>query len=259
MSSQEMQQELGFKFAQGGAHASRTMMLAELSELFAQLPPDASLDDYRQAIVQDNLLQKNTSKTRALTFRHLADLYGMTPELALFRNFRRLWNSDPAAQPLLACQMAMTRDPLLYLSQQKILDLPIGAVLPREEMEQVFHDRFPDRFSPATLKSLAQNINATWTQAGLLRGRSKKYRSEPDIRPVNVAFALWLASLQGASGSRLFTSQWTKTLQCRTERLQELARLASFSGLLTFKHSSEIMEITFPDYLTREEESRLYE
>lgn len=259
MTSAECLQEFGFKSGQSGAHASRTLMLAELEQLFASVPTTAGPDEYRLAIEQHNVLQKNTSKTRSLTFRHLVDLYGLDPQQPLFRNFRRLWDADSAARPVLTCQMALTRDGLLRLSQALILSLPPGAHLPREEMEQLFAKRYPDRFSAATLKSLAQNINASWTHAGFLQGRAKKYRVEPEIRPVNVAFALWLSSLHGASGARLFTSDWVKVLNARIEQLQELARLASFSGLLTYKHSSEIIEITFPDYLTQDEEARLYE
>jgi hypothetical protein len=35
--------------------------------------------------------------------------------------------------------------------------------------------------------------------------------------------------------------------------------MASHSGLITFKHSSEVIEVSFPDYLTREEEAWLNE
>jgi len=253
------QQRFGFKFSQSGAHIARTMMLDELRILFARLPTTASQNSYRKAIEEDNLLQKNTSRTRSLTCRHLIDLYSLDPQLPLFRNFRRLWDTTPDARPLLACQMAQTRDPFLRLSQQKILNLPLGAVLRRVDMEQLFADRYPDRFSPSTLKSLAQNLNATWTHAGFLCGRVKKVRTDPNIHPVNVAFALWLGALQGASGIRLFNTDWIKLLNCRLEQLQDLARQASFSGLLTYKHSSEVIEINFPDYLIKDEEALLYE
>jgi hypothetical protein len=132
-------------------------------------------------------------------------------------------------------------------------------LLLREEMEQAFEEQFPDRYSPATLRSLAQNVNGTWTDAGYLQGRSKKRRTEPDIRPGNVAFALFMGYLQGATGNRLFNTEWTKLLGCRQERLLELARQASHSGLLNFKHSSEVVEVTFPDHLTKEEEGWLHE
>jgi len=259
MVSTATQQKFGFKFGRNGAHTARTMMLAELTELFHGRGVDASSAQYQEDIERFNVLHKPTEKARKLTWRHLVDLYAMDTDLVIFRTFRRLWESDERARALLTCQMALARDPLLRLSQNKILALAPGQWLPREEMEQAFDEQFPDRYSPAMLKSLAQNINGTWTQAGYLEGRSKKYRTEPEVRPVNVAFALFLGYLQGATGSRLFSTEWSRVLCCRQERLLELARQASYSGLLNFKHSSEVVEITFPDYLTREEESWLHE
>tara|TARA_R110001592_G_scaffold13740_2_gene62803 strand:- start:25280 stop:26059 length:780 start_codon:yes stop_codon:yes gene_type:complete len=259
MSSTATQEKYGFKFGRNGAHSARTMMLTELTELFQGRGVDASPDQYQEDIVRFNVLHKPTEKARKLTWRHLVHLYAMDTEVVLFRTFRRLWESDERARALLTCQMALARDPLLRLSQNEILSLAPGQWLPREEMEQALDEQFPDRFSPAMLKSLAQNVNGTWTNAGYLEGRNKKHRTEPDIRPVNVAFALFLGYLQGASGNRLFNTEWTKILGCRLERLLELARQASHSGLLNFKHSSEVVEVTFPDYLTKEEEGLLHE
>jgi len=259
MSSLEAQQTLGFKFGRNGVHASRTMMFSEISELFYGRGIDASLSEYQQDVEQFNVLHKPTEKARKLTWRHLVDLYGMDCSIPLFRVFRRLWESDEPARTLLACQMGLARDPLLRLSMAKILALEPGELLPRVNMEQEFAEKCPDRFSAATLKSIAQNVNGTWTNAGYLEGRSKKFRRDPDVRPVNVAFALFLGFLQGATGNRLFATEWTKVLGCRQERLLELARLASFSGLMTFKHSSEVVEVTFPGYLNKQEESLLRE
>lgn len=255
----ETQQKFGFKFGQSGAHSSRTMMLSELSQLFISLPVDANFDQYRNDVEQANVLHKATNKTRTLTWRHLVDLYGMDIQIPLFRIFRQFWESDEKARALLTCQMALTRDPLLRLSKDKILSLQLGERLMREDMEEVMGAQCPDRFSPATLKSLAQNVNGTWTNAGYLEGRNKKHRAEPDVKPVNVAFALLLGYLQGATGNRLFNTDWSKVLDCRHERLLELARQASFSGLIDFKHSSEVVEVTFPNYLSKDEELMLYE
>lgn len=255
MTSERVQTLFGFKYGRNGAHASRTMMLSEISELFAHLPANASAQNYQQDIEEFNRLNKPTLKARQLTWRHLVDLYGMNTDIPLFRIFRLFWEADVEARPILACQMGLARDPLLRLSKEKILQLNIGQLLTRQEMEAVVSERFPDRFSPATLKSVAQNVNGTWTNAGYLNGRNKKHRSEPTIRAVNVAFALLLGYLQGATGNRLFNTEWAQMLECRTERLLELARVASHSGLITFKHSSEVIEVGFSDLLTIGEEA----
>ena len=46
-------------------------------------------------------------------------------------------------------------------------------------MEQNLESGFPGRFSPATKKSMAQNVNTTWTFGGHLVGRTKKIRELP--------------------------------------------------------------------------------
>lgn len=259
MLSEQTQIKLGFKYGRNGAHSSRTMMLSEISELFSHRPVTANARAYQEDIEQYNILNKPTLKARQLTWRHLTDLYGMSNEIPLFRIFRLFWDADASARPLLACQMGLARDPLLRISQQKIRSLKIGEAIQRQEMEALFAEQFPERFSPATLKSVAQNVNGTWTNAGYLQGRTKKHRSEPVIRAVNVAFALVLSYLQGVTGNRLFNTEWIQMLECRTERLLELARMASHSGLITFKHSNEVIEVSFADLLTRDEEILLHE
>lgn len=259
MIKQEIQEKFGFKYGRNGAHSSRTMMLAELTVLFERHSSNATAQEYQQDIEQYNALNKPSMKARQLTWRHLVDLYGMNTDIPLFRIFRLLWESDEEARPLLACQMALARDPLLRASLSTILELNIGETLSRQQMEDAFNEQFPDRYSPAMLKSLAQNVNGTWTNAGYLSGRVKKTRSEPKIKAVNIVFAIILGRVQGATGNRLFTSTWTQMLQCRTEKLLELARLAGHMGLISFKHSSEVIDVGLSGLLSREEENWLNE
>ena len=48
----------GLKFSPGGAHISRTMMLQELGAVLASVPQGSGADDYREAILQRNVLGK---------------------------------------------------------------------------------------------------------------------------------------------------------------------------------------------------------
>jgi hypothetical protein len=77
--------KFGFRFGRNGAHAARTMMLGELRTLFIHQPETATKEDYRREVVESNVLGKPTRKARELAFGHLADLYGLAPELAAFR------------------------------------------------------------------------------------------------------------------------------------------------------------------------------
>ena len=245
-------QSLGFKFGKNGAHAARSMMLEELRTLLASRSANASKDDYLADIVEFNVLHKSTENARRLTFRHLVDLYGMSPEIPLFYVFRKLWNVSEDAQPLLAFQLAVARDPLLRGSIPVIMELQEGEHLPRETMEAHLAHDDPDRFSPASLKSFSQNINGSWTMAGYLTGRNKKFKTQPKVSYVNVAFALFLAHCHGVSGQRLFTSSWFQLLGCDLAQGYELAYAASLRGLINFKQASEIIEVTFSNLIAPE-------
>lgn len=250
---------LGFKLGKGGVHAARTMMLTELRRLLPAIPKDACRSHYRQAIVDENLLEKPTVNTRKLTFHHLCGLYALDPEICLFRIFRELWPRDGAAQPVLALQMALTRDALLRRSAALVVGTPQGQRFEREVLERLLSDQADERFSAASVKSFARNINGTWTQAGFLAGHAKKIRSQPVITPVNVSFSLFLGHLQGRVARRLFCSDWARVLDLPEERLIELTHAAAQQGLLVFRRTGEVMEVRFPDYLTQQEQDWLSE
>jgi len=237
----------GFKFGRNGAHSARSMMIVELKELLFARDETATKQDYEDDIVNFNILHKPTEKSRTLTFRHLVDLYSMSMDIPLFNIFRQWWELSEDAQPILALQLAVARDPILRGSANVILPLHLGEHLSREIVEQHLAHDDPDRFSPASLKSFAQNINGTWTQAGYLEGKAKKYRAQPKATYVNIAYALFLAHCHGLSGQRMFDSFWCQMLSQDKEHLFELAHRASLRGLINFKQVSEVIEVTFPN------------
>ena len=246
--------KLGFRFGANGPHAARTMMLDDLRVLFARLPAEAGRADYLKAVFAENVLSKPTKKSRELALRHLTTLYGLDTRLPLFRALRRLWPIEVASQPVLAISAALSRDPLLRATQAFILGKQSGTMVAREELEKLLGSSYRDRFSPASLKSFAQNVNGTWTAAGFLSGHSRKTRSIPVVTPVNVAFCLFLGHLEGLSGQRLFTSSWMNLLPRSPDDLEQLANSAFHRGLLVFLNAGGVKEVRFPDYLTLEEE-----
>ena len=55
-------------------HASRTMMLSELKLLLDAVPAEGSSEDYRRAVLDENVLLKGAATTRAKSLRHLREL-----------------------------------------------------------------------------------------------------------------------------------------------------------------------------------------
>lgn len=252
-------EKFGYKFGQSGAHSARSMMLKELRLLFSATHPETTKELYQIDVIEHNLLDKPTTKSRSLTFRHLVDLYSLSNEVPLFRVFRKLWPLEKDAQPLLALQLALVRDPLLRLSIPMIQNTDLGDSIVRSDVEVLLKAPAPDRFSSASLKSYAQNINGSWTQSGFIKGRNKKMRSVPTIAPVNVVFALFLAYLEGATGERLFHNLWCQILGLTEHQLVEHAIAASHRGIIDFKQSGGVTEVRFPGFLTAEEEQWRYE
>ena len=235
------------------------MMFDELEILFSSLPVKAAKAEYVVAIIEGNLLNKPSKKARQLTARHLIDLYSLDTMTPIFRVFRQLWERDVEARPTLALCICLARDTLLRGSANLILNKQTGESVVREEMEKMLSAPDPDRYSPASLKSIAQNINGTWTKAGYLKGKAHKLRSLPVITPTNLTYCLFLGSLEGLSGQRLFSSRWTKLLGLPITELTNLATAAAHRGLIVVMNAGGIKEVRFDGFLTAEEEALLHE
>src|SRR5438105_7859789 len=114
----------GFRFGHIGTHTSRTIMLEELSAIFAAVPYDAKSADYPTAVVEENCLGKQTVSTRRLTFQRLRELYALDTGVPIFRILRRLWNVDEESRPLVALLTGLSRDPLLLATADVVISLP---------------------------------------------------------------------------------------------------------------------------------------
>lgn len=251
--------DLGFKTTAGGAHASRTIMLAELGLLLDACPEDAVQADYRQAVVDLNCLAKRSTSTRALTWGHLVDLYGVSPDLLVFRGMRWFWARDTGGRPLIALSAALARDGLLSSIAPHVWAAPLGSTVSRESIEAFIAAKFPDRFSPATLKSVAQNINASLTRTGHLSGRARKRREQARPTPGSVAYALLLGHAFGARGPELFQTRFMKAQDASVAVCIDLAEDAARKGWIEFKRVADVMEVAFPRQIRAEEEAVIRE
>jgi hypothetical protein len=230
------------------------MMLAELRGLLAFVDnPGAPKAEYLEAIQTSNCLRKRSGKTRTLTYKHLLDLYALDPKLMVFRTLRFFWQRDAEGQPLLAALCAYSRDSILRATAPFVLGFQEGATITRESMEEFLDAQEPGRFSKATLKSTAQNVNSSWTQSGHLAGRVRKIRTRAVPTPGAASLALLLGYVSGLRGESLFKSDYTQMLDCSFERTIELAEDASRRGWISFKRVGHVVEVLFPNLITAQE------
>lgn len=248
--SQDVLPRFGFS-SQRGSHNARTIMLEELGILLAYVDnPDAKKEEYLEAIKEANCLGKRSGKTRELSARHLMTLYGLDPDLTIFRALLYLWFRDTEAQPLLALLCSYARDGILRMSAPFILTTPEGGFVSTLTMSEFIENERSGSYSKTTLKSTAQNLNSSWTKSGHLIGRVKKVRTKPQLTPGAAVFALLLGYLNGVRGESLFETEYAKLLDCPRDRIIELAETAARRGWIVFKKVGDVIEVLFPNNIT---------
>jgi len=226
------------------------MMLAEIRLLLAACQSSANLEEYRSAIVDENVLLKKTVATRKATFKWLKELYALDRKILIFRAFRDLWDEDTQAQPLLAVLSAVARDPILRDTAEMMLAIPESETVTPTMIAQAVNTNFPNRYKPNTLASIGRNVISTWQQAGLLSGKLHKVRVRAESRPASVAYALLLGYLSGSRGEALFQTIWCRLLDAPAHVLHEQAFAASQRGWIEYRHMGDVTEIGFR-YLLR--------
>lgn len=245
--------KFGFS-TQRGSHNARTIMLDELRTLLLYVDtPEASQKTYFKAIKEDNCLSKRSGKTRELTARHLTTLYGLNPDITIFRALLYLWFRDSEAQPILALLCSYTRDSILRMSAPYILATPEGGLVSTQTMAGFLENEMSGSYSDSTLKSTAQNLNSSWTKSGYLAGRAKKVRVKLQPTPGAAVFALLLGYIKGVRGESLFETEYAKLLDCPKEQILELAETAARRGWIVFKKVGDVIEVLFPNNITTAE------
>ena len=128
-----------------------------------------------------------------------------------------------------------------------------GEKLTSGDFVDFFNRELPGRFSESMTLSLAQNVAASWAQAGFFKGKINKVRIRPVVTPATAAYALALGHLCGWHGQLLIESEWARLLDVPRDQLIRLAQEAAKRGWLDFKGAGNIFEINFRQLLNPKE------
>jgi len=236
----------GLKFSSGGAHISRTMMLAELSDVLAAVRLGSGASEYREAILRGNVLGKTTEGTRQKSLRHLRELYALDGPTPIFGLLRKLHAMDAASLPLLAVQVAWARDPLLRATTQPIMDASEGDWVETVSLAESLEATFPNQYSELNRNKIARNAASSWTQSGHLAGRAKKTRRRIKPTVVAVTMALFLGNVGRYHGAAVFSNPWCRLLDLNGDRAKGMGFEAHRAGLLNLRAVGEVVELSFP-------------
>jgi hypothetical protein len=238
----------GGKLSPGGAHISRTMMHDEATLLLSALPPTASAEDYRRAAIEENAIRKATKTTREKTYRHLRELYAFAETVPLFGLYRELVGNHPQDSPLLSLLVAWARDPLLRGTTAAILNARYDTEVTKHDLQSALEFCSPNQYSALNIDKVARNAGSSWTQSGHLAGRARKIRRRLEPRPVVLALALILASVEGLEGQALLSSIWCRLIDLSPTAAASLAAQAHREELIDLRAVGSVVEITFPRF-----------
>ena len=248
----------GFRSGERGTHTSRTIMFNELAYLLDAVPGGVSREDYADAVMENNCLGKKTAATRKLSFQRLTELYGLDGRLVLFRILRNFWDWHKSSRPLLALLLALARDPLLRATARAVIATPFGHEFGRQAMKDALSDAVGDRLNKATLDKVVRNASSSWTQSGHLQGRGRKIRQRVEATPAATTYALLLGFAVGRRGRLLFETPWAAILDSPPGELIDVAVDAKRLGLIDFKQSGSMIDVTFPTMFTKKEQELIH-
>ena len=235
----------------GGTNTSHTILFAALVAVLDAVPADAPQAVYTAAILEGNVVGKQTDGARRRNYRYLRELYILRPDSILFRALRDLWATDSQSRPLLAVLCALARDPVLRASSAAIVGSSPGDTLTSADLAQAVSEQFPTSYAESTLAKIGRNTFSSWEQSGHLRDakRTTKQRTRADCRPANVVYALLLGYLQGVRGQALFDTLWARVLDQPRSHLFDLAAAASQQGMLEMRQAGGVVDVTFHELL----------
>ena len=244
-------EQFGFANKQLGAHLGRTIMAEDLGKVMASCGVRATLEDYRKAVIDENVLLKKSSGARDESFYRLKQLYSLDSSQKIFSVLRELWAYTTSGHNLLSLLCAIARDPILRCTTHLVLETSEGTMLMAKDFERVVSENFPGRLSSKTLASASRNLASSWTQSGHLLDAKRKSRKQVTPDSTVVAYAIFLAYLSGDRGNALFDSVWLKILDTSNHQLHNLAQQASKKGWLEYRHSGQVTEITFRHFMEK--------
>src|SRR5207247_506969 len=114
-----------------------------------------------------------------------------------------------------------------------------------DELAHAVQEKYPGSYGDSIAHKIGRNTASTWTQAGHLVGRTHKVRQRANPRPASVAYALYLASLEGLAGELLFEALPVQVQEAPVHVLRTLAREAGRRGWIEYRSIGNVTEIGF--------------
>ena len=163
----------------GGATTSHTIVVPALEALLPLLARPRTLTDYEQAVMEDNVLGKETIESRRRgpsATSASSTCCGVTP--CSSGALGDLWNDDPAGHRLLAGLCALARDPVFRASAQAIFESEPGDEVTSADLAEAVGEVVSRLLQRRDTRKIGRNTFSSWEQTGHLEAvaRTTKVR-----------------------------------------------------------------------------------
>lgn len=228
----------------------------ELEQLFAVAPPDASADDYRRLLIEENAAGKASANARMWMWKRLKLRYALdTPAAPESQAFR--WAMARAHSPTdrgIVAALMMARTDRLFREVTTQVVAPVighrGKVVDGDAIRSVVEGKMLEAglaWSGQSLGNVANHLMSSLKDFGIVTGSRERRTVGIHITPIVATFAAQLSRAEGLTDRQVLESRWFAFLGADAHRAGEALHAAAKEGLITFRMQADVVELHLPD------------
>jgi hypothetical protein len=226
----------------------------ELEALLAMAPPNASPDDYRWLLTNENVASKRSATARLWAWKRLKLRYALDPSLVEHRAFLAGMRGsiDPKERGLL-CFLMFARTDRLFREVTLTCVSPHlvreGTVIEPAAIETAIKERAEARdlaWSMSTTDSIRNNLISSLKDFGLLQGSHLRRTIRPRPGEQTTLFAARLCRSEGLTDRQTLDARWFRLLGLDRNQVADLLYAAHRAGILGFRMQADVVELDVP-------------
>lgn len=226
---------------------------AELEALLHAAPSDATPEQLRDLVINENVTGKRSAASRAKVWSQLKQNYVLDPTIPEYRAFTQalLATSAPSDQGLLPFLMLSRSDRLfreVTLASVSPHLTSAGTPIQTEEVQAALDliASAARRWTEETRVTARQHALSALKDFGILEGTAKKKIARIHIGPQVTLFAARLAQMDGTPARRIPDSVWFHLLGLGMEDAWRELQSAAAARVLRCRRQADVVELELP-------------
>jgi hypothetical protein len=241
------EQPITARLAGGGA------LCRELESLLAAAPPETTVPELRQLVLEQNASEKRSAAMRLETWWRLKVRYVLDPAIAEYRAFRQGLSAGAAADRSLIELLMLARNDRLFREVTLACVSPHlsrdGVGIETAAVDAAVRERIAAlglKWTPHTFDRTHKAILNTLKDFGILSGTDVRRTLRPRPGSQVTVFAAHLARLEGLTDRQTLEARWFRLLGLDRDRVVDLLYAAQRDGILGIRQQADVVELSLP-------------